>query len=76
MIWENGTATENISAFLDFHLRNIVPTIPYILEDTLDLFQRVNQIGDIPENTLLVLLNVVGFICVEIMRRFVDKPEN
>ena len=34
VISNNGTATENISAFLDFHFKNIVSTIPHILEDT------------------------------------------
>ena len=29
VISSNGTATENISAFLDFHLKNIVSTIPH-----------------------------------------------
>ena len=36
----NQTATENISSFLDFHLKNIVPTIPHILEDTKDFFKK------------------------------------
>ena len=36
VISNNGTATENISAFLDFHLKNIVSTLPHILEDTRD----------------------------------------
>ena len=54
VISNNETATENISAFLDFHLKNIVSTIPHILEDTRDSLQRLNQIGDIPENALLV----------------------
>ena len=54
MISNNGTATENISAFLDFHLKNIVSTIPHILEDTRDFLQHLNQIGDISENALLV----------------------
>ena len=30
VISNNQTATENISSFLDFHLKNIVPTIPHI----------------------------------------------
>ena len=60
----------------------MVPTIPHILEDTRDL-QRLNQIGDIPENALLVSFEVVGLYPhiphdqgFEIMRRFIDKCEN
>ena len=82
MISNNGTATENISAFLDFHLKNIVSTIPHTLEDTRDFLQRLNQIGDIPGNALLVSFDVVGLYQhiphegVEIMRRFLDKRED
>ena len=60
VISNNGTATENISAFLDFHLKNIVSTILHILEDIRDFLQRLNQIGDIPGNALLVSFDVVG----------------
>ena len=59
VISNNGTATESISAFLDFHLKNIVSTIPHILEDTRNFLQRY-QIGDIPKNALLVSFDVVG----------------
>ena len=83
VISNNGTATENISAFLDFHLKNKVSTIPHVLEDTRDFLQRLNQIGDIPENVLLVSFDVVGLYPyiphnqgVEIMRRFLDKRED
>ena len=36
VVANNGTATENVLAFLDFHLKTIVPTIPHIAEDTRD----------------------------------------
>ena len=81
VISNNWTATENISAFLDFRLKNTVSTTPHILEDTRDFLQRLNQIGDIPGNALLVLFNVVDLYPhiphegVEIMRRFLDKRE-
>ena len=48
VISNNGTASENISAFLDFHLKNIVPTIPHILDDNGKFMQRLDQIVDIP----------------------------
>ena len=83
MISNNGTATESISAFLDFHLKNIVSTIPHILEDTRDFLQHLNNIGDIPENALLVSFDVVGLYRhirhdqgVEIVRCFLDKRED
>ena len=35
-MFQDQTATKNISSFLHFHLKNIVPTTPHILEDTKD----------------------------------------
>ena len=60
MISYNGTATENISAFLDFHLKKIISTILHILEDTTGFLLRLNQIADTHENALLVSFDVVG----------------
>ena len=34
VISNNGPATENISSFLDYHLKTTIPTIQHILEDT------------------------------------------
>ena len=60
VISDNSTATKNISSFLDFHLKTIIPTIPNILEDTRDFLLRLNQLRDIPDNSLLVIFEVVG----------------
>ena len=60
VISNNGTATERVSSFLDFHLKNIIPTIPHILEVTGDFSYRIEQLQNIPEGTLLVSFDVVG----------------
>ena len=60
VISNNGTATERISSFLDFNLKNIIPTIPHISEDTQDFLYRIEQLQNIPEGTLLVSFDVVG----------------
>ena len=44
----NGIATERICSFLDFRLKNIIPTIPHILEDTRDFLYRIEQLQNIP----------------------------
>ena len=54
-ISSNGTATENFSSLLDFHMKTVIPTIPHILEDIRDFLSRLNQLRDILENTLLVI---------------------
>ena len=83
VISNNGTATENIFAFLGFHLKDIVSTIPHILEDTRNFLQRLTQVGDISGNALSVSFDAVGLYPyiiheegVEIMRCFLDKREN
>ena len=74
---------EDISSFLNFHLKKIFSTILHILEDTGDFLQRLNQVGDIHENALLVSFDVVGpyphishYRGVEIMWCFLDKRED
>ena len=71
-----GTATENITAFLDFYLKSVVQTIPHILEDTRDFLSRLSYLQDIPENEILVSFDVVGLYSnkpheegIDIMRR-------
>ena len=79
----NWSTTKNIFAFLGFLLNSIVSAIPHILEYTRDFLQRLDQIGDIPENDLLVSFDVGGLYLhmphdqgVKIMRWFLDKCEN
>ena len=83
VISNNGTATERISSFLDFHLKNIIPTIPHILEDTRDFLYRIEQLQNIPEGTLLVSFDVVGIYPhtphdegLQIMKKYLDKRED
>ena len=61
VIANNDNATENISAFLNFHFRIIVPIVLHILEDTQDFLSRLNELCEIPEDAYLVSFDVVGF---------------
>ena len=83
VISNNGTATENISAFLDFYLKPIVQTIPHILEDTSDFLCRLNDLPEIPENAILVTFDTVGLYPnipheegIEIMKTFLNERDN
>ena len=60
VISNNGTVTENISAYLDYHLKPIIPQVPLILEDTRDFLSRIKGLRNIPEDALLVSFDVVG----------------
>ena len=54
VISNNSTATENISAFLDFYLKPLVAKVPNILENTRDVLNRITEIKDLPDDALLV----------------------
>ena len=82
VISNNGTATENIPAFLDFYLKPIVQTIPHILEYTSDFLCRLNNLPEIPENSILVTLGVVGLYRnisyeegIEYMKTFLNEAK-
>ena len=56
----NGTRTENISSYLDYHLKSLIPNVPHILEDTRDFVNRIQDLSDLPESSILVSFDVVG----------------
>ena len=60
VISSNSTETENISAYLDYHLKPLVFSIPHILIDTRGFLCGINQINNISEDTILVSFDVVG----------------
>ena len=83
VISNNGTATENISSFLDFHLKEVTQKIPHLLEDTRDFLSRIKDIT-IPETSILVSFDVVGLYPhiphdegINTMREFLNqRPKN
>ena len=50
--------TEKISEFVDYHLRLLVKNIPSYIKDTTDFLHKVQSLGHLPDNTLLVTLDV------------------
>ena len=82
-ISNDGTATERISSFLDFHLKNIIPTIPHILEDIRDFLYTIEQLQNISEGTLVVSFDLAGLYPhifhdegLQIMEKYLDKRED
>ena len=76
-------ATENISAFVEYHLSSIIPSISRILKDTTDFLNRINNINSVPENAFLVTFDVVGLYPhiphqegIAAMRHYLDKRVN
>ena len=60
MICNCGTSTEKASEFSDSHLKTIMQEIWFYIKDSLDFINKIGQIGDIRENSILVTVDVVG----------------
>ena len=60
VISNNGNSTENISLHLDYHLKSLIPNVPHILEDTRDFVNRIQDLSDLPESSILVSFDIVG----------------
>ena len=54
-----GTPTEKASEFLDSHLKTIMQESWSYIKDSADFINKISQIGDIPENVILVTADVV-----------------
>ena len=60
VISNNGTSTENISSYLDYHLKSLIPNVPHILEDTRDFVNRIQNLSGLPESSILVSFDIIG----------------
>ena len=60
MISNYETPTEKASEFLDSHLKTIMQESWSYIKDSTDFINKIGQIGDIPENAILVTADVVG----------------
>ena len=54
----NGCPTERISQFVDFFLKPIVQDIRSYIKDTTHFLTLLEEVGPLPDNTLLVTLDV------------------
>ena len=61
-----NSPTEKSSQYLDFHLKPIVRNIPPYIKDTTHLLQVVLDQKEIPDNTILVTLDVKS-LCTNIL---------
>lgn len=52
--------TERISEFIDFYLKPIATKNDSYLKDTNDFLKKLENLGEIPENTLLVTIDIVS----------------
>ena len=55
-----GTATEQVSEFLDYYIQPLVDLIPSVIKDTNDFLRRLRGLSYIPEAALICTIDVVG----------------
>ena len=55
-----GTLTEYISGFVDSILQSLMPHIPSYIQDSTDFLNKLATIKDIPNNSLLVTMDVTA----------------
>ena len=55
-----GTPTEKASEFLDRHLKPVMQSSRSCTKDSGDFLRKIKQIGNLPENSILVTVDVVG----------------
>ena len=55
-----GTPTEKVSEFLDHHLKPVMQSGWSYNKDSGDFLKKIKNVGNIPENAILVTADVVG----------------
>ena len=55
-----GYYTENISAFLDFHLQPLVQAVKSYIKDTNDFLNKLRSLPKLPSDIILCTVDVVG----------------
>ena len=58
IISSNGHPTERISEFVDYHWKPLVQNLPSFIKDTTHFLLQVQKLGPLPDNALLVTLDV------------------
>ena len=49
-----------MSLYVDYHLKPLILNVSHILEDTRDFLNRIQDLSDLPEGSILVFFDVVG----------------
>ena len=60
VISNSGYYTENISAFLEYHLKSISQKVKSYIKDTNDFLRKLDALPSLPEDTILCTIDVVG----------------
>ena len=55
-----GIPTEKASEFLDHHLKPVIQSSWSYIKDSRNFLRKIKQIGNLPENSILVAADVAG----------------
>ena len=80
VISNSGYFTENISAFLDFHLQPLAKMVKSYIKDTNDFLKKLRDLPDLPQDSILCTIDVVGLypnipheVGLEALRKSLDS---
>ena len=83
VISSSGFFTENISAFLEYHLKPLSQKVKLFIKDTNDFLEKLNELRDFPDDFILCTIDVVGLYPniphkegLEAIRKALDKRED
>ena len=60
VISNSGYYTENISAFLEFHLKPLAQKVKSYIKDTNDFLRKMASLPPLPDDIILCTIDVVG----------------
>ena len=56
----NGSVTEIISSFVDYFLKDLVPSLDSYIQDTTDFLRKLDALGPLPDNSVIFTLDVTS----------------
>ena len=78
-----GYYTENISSFLDYHLKPLGKNVESYIKDTNDFLIKLKELGSLPKNAILCTIDIVGLYPniphkegLASIRKHLDNTEN
>ena len=81
IVSSNSHLTERISQFVDYHINPLVPTLESHIKDTTDILNKPSNLGNLPNNAILVTLDVSSLYTniphnqrFDACRHFLDTP--
>ena len=83
IVSSNSHPTERISQFVDYYINPLVSTLDSHIKDTTDFLNKLSNLGNLPNNAILVTLDVSSLYTniphnqgIDACRHFLDTRPN